>query len=93
MPFGIERLSAYRLPRSTIPIDCVALIAFLAMQIGMDPRTLRAFIVLGRFMRLFPIALGVPPQAEECMCEFRRRFGCGERLAKIVHGHVGYSVT
>ena len=33
-PFRIQWLSANRLSRPTIPTNCVALIAFLAMQIG-----------------------------------------------------------
>jgi hypothetical protein len=61
MPFDIEWLLAHRLPRSTIPIVRVVLIAFFAMQVGVHPRTLRAFVFLSRFMRLFPIPLGIPP--------------------------------
>jgi hypothetical protein len=60
-PFRIEWLSAHRLPRPTIPVGCVALIAFLAMQVGVHPRTLDAFVLLGGFVCLSPMALGIPP--------------------------------
>jgi hypothetical protein len=60
-PFRIEWLSASRLSRPTIPISGVALIAFLAMQVGVHPRTLGAFVLLSRFVGLFPITFGIPP--------------------------------
>src|ERR1700687_4131897 len=36
-PFRIERLSANRLPRPTVPVRGVALIALLAVQVGVNP--------------------------------------------------------
>lgn len=77
-PFHIERFSAHRLPRPTVPVRRVALIAFLAVQVGMNPRTFRAFVLLSRFVRPIPVALAVPPQADEGECESRRRLGGGE---------------
>src|ERR1022692_4460405 len=47
-PFRVQRLSANRLSRPALPIGCVALIAFLAMQVGVNPRTLGAFVLLSR---------------------------------------------
>jgi hypothetical protein len=77
-PFRIQWFPTNRLPRPTVPISCVALIAFLAMQVGVHPRTLGAFVLLSRFVSLSPIALGIPPQPGEGEREFRRWFGCGQ---------------
>ena len=60
-PFGIEWLSANGLAYTTIPIGCVALIAFLAVKVGMHPRTLASFILLSRLVGSRPIVLGIPP--------------------------------
>jgi hypothetical protein len=65
MPIRIQRLSANRLRRPTVPVGCVALIVFLPMQIGVDPRTLGAFVLQSRFVSLRPIALRIPPQPSE----------------------------
>jgi hypothetical protein len=35
--WGVRWLSEYSLPRPTVPIGRVALIAFFAMQVGVDP--------------------------------------------------------
>src|ERR1035437_1522253 len=86
-PFHIEWLWANSLPCSTVPIRRVALITFFAMQVGVHPRTLHAFVLLSRCVGQIPIALGIPPQADERECEFRRRCGCGERLTNILPGH------
>jgi hypothetical protein len=48
----------------------------------MNPRTLDAFVLLGRLVGLRPIALRVPPQPNGRKRESRRRFGCGKRFAK-----------
>jgi hypothetical protein len=61
MPFRIEWFSADGLPRPTVPIGCFALITFLAMQVGVHPRTLGAFVLLRRFVAARPITLGIPP--------------------------------
>jgi hypothetical protein len=41
------------------------MIAFFAMQVGAHPTPLWPLILLRRFVRLRPIALGVPPQSSE----------------------------
>lgn len=74
-PFRIEWHSANGPARPTIPIGCVALIAFLAMQVGVHPRTLGDIVLLCGFVRSRPIALGIPPKTDEGACESRRRFG------------------
>ena len=48
------------------------------MQVRMYPRTFYALVSLSRFVRSRPIALGVPPQSGERMCESGRRLGRGE---------------
>ena len=60
-PFPVERLPAHGFTSPTIPIGCVALIAFFPVEVRMHPRTLDAFILLRGFVRPPPIALGVPP--------------------------------
>src|ERR1039457_4232929 len=49
-PFRIEWLSADGLACSTVPVGCVVLIAFFAMQVGVHPRTIGAFVPLSRFV-------------------------------------------
>jgi hypothetical protein len=86
-PFRIERLPAHRLASPAIPVGSVALIAFLAVQVGMHPRTLDAFVLLGGFVRPRPIALGIPPQPGEGVRESGWRLGRVERFAKFIQGH------
>jgi len=74
---------ANRLACSTVPIRSVALIAFLAMQVGMDPRTLATFVLLGGFVRSRPIALRVPPKTDQGGGESGWRLG---RCLATLHG-------
>ena len=83
-PFSIQRLPASGLSRPTIPIFCIALIAFFAMQVGVNPRTFDTFVLLSGFVRRLPIAFGIPPEPGERGRESGRRFGCVEKLAKVV---------
>src|SRR5215831_708947 len=53
----------------------------------MNPRPLRAFVLLCGFVRSSPVALGVPPQSGEGASEFVRRVGRGEGSAEIIQGH------
>jgi len=69
-PLRIERFPANRLPRSTIPVGCISLIAFFAMQVGVHPRTLGAFVLLRRFVGRCRIVIGIPPETDESECEF-----------------------
>jgi len=52
------KYGGWRLP---LPVRRVALVAFLAVKIGMYPRTLDAFVLLSGFVRSCPIALAIPP--------------------------------
>ena len=45
------------------------------MQISVHPTTLRAFVLLGRFVRTCLIALGIPPKSGESECESDWRLG------------------
>ena len=56
----------------------VALIAFFAVEVGMHPRTLDAFVLLGGFVCSRPIAFAIPPESGEGVREFRWRLGRGE---------------
>jgi hypothetical protein len=76
-PFRIERFSTNGLTGPTVPISGVGVIAFLAMEVGVNPRTLYAFVLLGGFVRFLPIALGVPPQSAERVPKPGWRFGRG----------------
>ena len=87
-PFRIQRLPANRLSRPTVPIGGIVLIAFLAMQIGVNPRAILAFVPLGGFVRSLPIVFCVPPQSGEGEGEFWGRLIGGERLTKFVQGHL-----
>ena len=86
-PFRFQRFPAHGLARPVVPIGCIALIAFLAMQVGVNPRSLDAFVLLGGLVRPLPVALAIPPQSDEGVGESGWRLGRGERLAKFVQGH------
>jgi hypothetical protein len=60
-PLGVEWFSANRLAGTTVPIACVALVAFLAVQVGVNTRTSGAFVLLSRFVGPSPITFGIPP--------------------------------
>jgi hypothetical protein len=89
-PFSIEWFSANWLARPTVPVRRVALIAFIAVQVGVNPRTVTTFVLLSGFVRSRPIALGIPPQSREGVRESGWRLGRGEGLAKVVQGHFGF---
>jgi hypothetical protein len=71
----------------------VALIAFLAMQVGVCPRTLDAFALLGGFVRSLPIALGIPPQSGEGVRDSGWRLGRRDGFTEVVRGHLKYSLS
>jgi hypothetical protein len=74
-PFGTQWLPANGLTRTTVPISCVALVAFLPMQVGVNPRTILAFVLLSGVVCSRPIALGIPPQSGEGVSESGWRLG------------------
>jgi hypothetical protein len=54
-PFRIGRFSTESFASPPIPISSVAVIAFLALQVGMT----HAFVLLGGFVRPRPIAVNI----------------------------------
>lgn len=87
-PFRIQRFSAHKFPCASVPVRSIALIAFFAMQISVNPRSVPSFVLLGGFVRLLPIALSIPPQSGEDECESGWRLVRGERLVKFVQGQL-----
>jgi hypothetical protein len=63
------------------------LIAFLAVQVCVNPRTFDALILLGGRVRRFPISLRIPPESSEGMCQCGWWFGSREGLLEFVEGH------
>jgi len=59
--FSIKRTLTHRLAGATVPVSGVILIAFLAMEIGVNPRSVGALVLLGGLVRPRPIVLGIPP--------------------------------
>src|SRR5689334_16883 len=72
-PFLFERRLRRRAPRLRVPIAGVALVPFLAVQVGVDRRPGLSFIAHGASMRAPPITLRIPPQRLEREAEARRR--------------------
>src|SRR5215469_711172 len=72
-PLRFQCLTASGFSSPTIPIRSVALVAFLAMEVGVDPGTFDAFVLLGRLVCPGPVALSVPPESQERKCEPDRR--------------------
>ena len=62
LPFLVERRSAGRLAGATVPIGGVAGVAFLAMEVGVDPIAIPALVSLCGFVCAVPIAARVKPQ-------------------------------
>src|SRR5271166_5172709 len=82
LPFLVERRPADRLAGATVPIGGVAGVAFLAMQIGVDPIALPALVSLCGFVRAVPIAARVKPQRAQSRAQIRRRRSEAERGAE-----------
>ena len=60
-PLRIERLSANWLAGPSVPIRSIVSIAFLAVQVGVNPGALPPRVFLSGFMRALPVAPGIPP--------------------------------
>src|SRR5271166_5574920 len=78
---------------AAIPIPGVGRVALLAMQIGMDPRSSRTFVLLRRFVGFGPVVLGIPPQARQRRIEFRGRSVALQRITELVERHGEKSST
>ena len=86
-PFRIQCITANGLTSPSIPVSGIALIAFLAMQVGVNPRSVHAFVLLSRFVRSRPIAFAIPPESGEGETECDWRLGRGQRLVEFVESH------
>jgi len=62
-------------------------VAFLAVEVGVNPRSLDTLVLLSGFVRPFPIAFRVKPQSGKRLRESGWRLSRGEGLAKFVQGH------
>ena len=76
------------LPARPIPVGGIGGVAFLAMQVGVDPRGAGTFVLLRRFVGGLPIALRVPPQRRERMIQCPWRTIALQRFAEVIEGHV-----
>ena len=63
------------------------MVAFLAMQIGVYPRTVAALILLSGLVGANPVTLCIPPQASQRDGESGWGGGLGERLSEVVQIH------
>ncbi|MFO1352292.1 MAG: hypothetical protein U1F68_17120 [Gammaproteobacteria bacterium] len=72
-----ERQPGNRFAGAGVPVGSVAEIAFLAVQIGMDPGTVNAFIGLRELMGGMPVALAILSEGgkRESEAGGRRRLG------------------
>ena len=73
VPLGLERAGRDRLAGGAVPVAGIGQIALDAVQIGVHPGGVRAFVVHDDLVRLVPVALGGPPQGFERGQESRRR--------------------
>ena len=65
LPFCLQRFLADWLSRSAVPIGGVGVISSFAVEVGMNPGAIAAFVLLGGLMGAGPVAFGVPPEAGE----------------------------
>jgi hypothetical protein len=70
-------------------------IAFLAMQVSVDPRPLGSFVLLSGFVGPIPIAFGIPPKTRKSEYQARRRLGvtcvtynCSRRRTPVIGENV-----
>ena len=87
-PLRIEWRSTARLMSAVVPVGGVRRIAFLAVEISVDPGGIGCLDRLRDLVRLAPAAFGVPPE-----CGQERWQCCGwrgmlQRFAELVEGHV-----
>ena len=58
-----ERTGRYRLAGLPIPVGCIRKVAFLSVQIGMDPSALTICLVyLNEAVSPLPVVFGIPPE-------------------------------
>ena len=83
LPLCVERWPPMLRPGPTIPVACVALVAFFAMQICVNRHSVAGFKVIYQRVGSCPVTLGIPPQR----CQGREQIGVWgfvcQRLSKI----------
>ena len=62
VPLGIQRIRRHELTRAVVPVSGVSVIAFLPVQIGVDPRASPVLDAVGHLVRFIPVASRVVPQ-------------------------------
>src|SRR5262249_2539093 len=80
-PFLLERRASRSPASAAVPVAGVGIVALFAMQIGMDPCTGWALILLSRFVGSRPVALGIPPQPCKSEPYVARRRVVSQRIA------------
>src|SRR5581483_9497335 len=70
-----------------VPVICIRLVAFLAVQVRMDPRSRRTFVLLRGFMSLVPVAFGIPPESRQGGAQSVGRCVLPQGLAKLIERH------
>jgi hypothetical protein len=75
---GLEALARYVAVSPAIPVGGVGGVAFLAVEIGMDPCAVPAGDVLGDLVSGVPVATAVVPESEERGRETGGRIGQSE---------------
>ena len=83
----VERRRATRLVGAAIPVARVRDVAFFAMEIGVHPGCIRGLFGLGEFVRLVPVAFGVPPEGGEQRRQRCRGLRLRERGAELLECH------
>jgi hypothetical protein len=72
---------------ASVPIGGIALVALFTVQVGVDPGTARAFILLRRFVRSHPIALSIPPQPSQRKVQVSGRSLAAKRVLEQIDIH------
>src|SRR6266852_894160 len=68
-PLRFEGACRHRFAGASIPIGGVGLVAFLTMQIGVDPSARPVLLLLGALVGRVPVSLGVVPQCLQGQAE------------------------
>jgi len=77
-----------RLVRAFIPVARIFLVAFPAMEVGMNPsRFLPRLVILGDVMGAIEISPGIPPESLEHVRQARRGYRFAQRGTELFDRH------
>jgi len=76
-PLALDRALGDGPPGPGVPIGRIAIVALLAMQIGMDPGPVAGRVRLGHLVGLFPVSVRVMPERQKGRACSGWRFGLG----------------